>query len=170
MTDILVQRAKKGDAEAFAQLFAHYEVELYKMAYIYVGNEADALDVVQEVAYRSFKSIHSLQQTIYVKTWLIRITINCANDVLKKKGLPTATIHMEISEEYEEGLLEKWRLEDVMTILSKAEKDIVLLRFYQDYTIAQTAQILQLKLGTAKTILYRALKKLKQALEQEDDV
>lgn len=61
MQEILIQRAKKGDAEAFAQLFSQFEMDLYKMAYVYVGNEVDALDVVQEVAYRSFKYIHSLQ-------------------------------------------------------------------------------------------------------------
>ena len=86
MLEVLVNRAKNGDAEAFAQLFAQFEVDLYKMAYVYVGNEADALDVVQEVAYRSFKYIHSLQGATYIKTWLMRIAINCATDVLKRRG------------------------------------------------------------------------------------
>lgn len=54
-----------------------------------------------------------------------------------------------------------------MTRLTKEEKDVVLLKFYHDYTLQQTATILQLKLGTTKTILYRALKKLRKALEQE---
>ncbi|WP_053482427.1 hypothetical protein [Lysinibacillus sp. FJAT-14745] len=58
MQEIIVQRAKEGDAEAFAQLFSQFEIDLYKMAYVYVGNEADALDVVQEVAYSSFTYIH----------------------------------------------------------------------------------------------------------------
>ncbi|KOS63473.1 sigma-70 family RNA polymerase sigma factor [Lysinibacillus agricola] len=168
MQEILVQRAKEGDAEAFAQLFSQFENDLYKMAYVYVGNEADALDVVQEVAYRSFKYIHSLQSVTYIKTWLMRIAINCATDLLKKREqiLPCEA-ELEISEEPLEELPEKWALEDVMTKLTKEEKDVILLRFYHDYTLSQVAQVLQLKLGTAKTILYRALKKLKQALEQE---
>ncbi|MGE7694224.1 sigma-70 family RNA polymerase sigma factor [Lysinibacillus sp. NPDC094177] len=168
MQEILVQRAKEGDAEAFAQLFSQYEIDVYKMAYVYVGNEADALDVVQEVAYRSFKYIHSLQSVTYVKTWLIRIAINCATDLLKKRGeiLPFEA-GLEIIEEPLEELPEKWALEDVMTKLTKEEKDVILLRFYHDYTLSQVAHFLQLKLGTTKTILYRALKKLKQALEQE---
>ncbi|WP_053482426.1 sigma-70 family RNA polymerase sigma factor [Lysinibacillus sp. FJAT-14745] len=74
---------------------------------------------------------------------------------------------LEIIEEPFEEIPEKWVLEDVMTKLTKEEKDVILLRFYHDYTLSQVAQVLQLKLGTTKTILYRALKKLKQALEQE---
>ncbi|MFJ7734698.1 RNA polymerase sigma factor [Lysinibacillus sp. NPDC097287] len=168
MLEVLVKRVKDGDAEAFAQLFAQYEVDLYKMAYVYVGNEADALDIVQEVAYRSFKYIHSLQGATYIKTWLMRIAINCATDVLKKRGniMPYEEDFEESDEPFEE-LPEKWALEDVMTKLTKEEKDVILLRFYQDHTLQQTAAILQLKLGTTKTILYRALRKLRQVLEQE---
>ena len=163
-----IKRAKAGDAEAFAELFRQFEVDLYKMAYVYVGNETDALDVVQEVAYRSFKYIHSLQEVTYIKTWFIRITINCSTDLLKRRGdiLPYEENLDEGEEPYEE-LVEKWALEDVMIKLTKEEKDVVLLKYYQDYTLQQTATILQLKLGTTKTILYRALKKLRQALEQE---
>lgn len=168
MQEILIKRARDGDAEAFAQLFSQFEVELYKMAYVTVGNEADALDVVQEVAYRSFKYIHSLQDATYIKTWLMRIAINCATDVLKKRGLILSyESDLEDSEEPHEELPEKWALEDVMTKLTKDEKDVILLRFYHDYTLQQTATILQFKLGTTKTILYRALRKLRQALEQE---
>ncbi|MGE7114486.1 sigma-70 family RNA polymerase sigma factor [Lysinibacillus sp. NPDC047702] len=171
MQDTLVQRAKKGDAEAFAQLFSQFEIDLYKMAYVYVGNEVDALDVVQEVAYRSFKYIHSLQSSIHIKTWLIRITINCATDLLKKRGqfLPYEMDELEKGEEPHEKLPQKWVMEDIITRLSKEEKDVILLRFYNDYTLSQVSQTLQLKLGTTKTILYRALKKLKQALEQEEE-
>lgn len=166
--EMLIERSKDGDTEAFAQLFSQFEVELYKMAYVYVGNEADALDVVQEVAYRSFKYINSLQDATYIKTWLMRIAINCATDVLKKRGhVQPYEGDLQESDEPHEKLPEKWALEDVMTRLTKEEKDVILLRFYHDYTLQQTATILQLKLGTTKTILYRALRKLRQALEQE---
>lgn len=168
MLEILVTRAKNGDVEAFAQLFTQFEVELYKMAYVYVGNEEDALDVVQEVAYKSYKYIQSLQNATYIKTWLMRITINCATDVLKKRGLILPYEEdFEESDEPHAELSDKWALEDVMTKLTKEEKDVILLKFYHDYTLQQTATILQLKLGTTKTILYRALKKLRQALELE---
>ncbi|MBQ7241532.1 MAG: RNA polymerase, partial [Firmicutes bacterium] len=48
---------------------------MYRIAYIYVRNEADALDVMQEAAYRAFKNRASLKEAKYFRTWLIRITI-----------------------------------------------------------------------------------------------
>ena len=55
--DKLVRRAQKGHDAAFLTLFQQYEAYIYRMAYVYVQNENDALDIVQETAYRAFKSI-----------------------------------------------------------------------------------------------------------------
>ena len=56
----LFKKAQNGDDEAFLKLFQTYEKEVYRIAYIYVKNEEDALDIVQETAYRSFKNFNSL--------------------------------------------------------------------------------------------------------------
>ena len=74
----LVKKAQKGNDKAFLKLFQKYEEDIYRMAYVYVKNENDALDVVQEVAYRSFKKIDTLKNPEYLKTWLIKIAINCS--------------------------------------------------------------------------------------------
>lgn len=70
----------------------------------------------------------------------------------------------------EEQLDVKITLESVMHHLSKEEKDIVLLKYYEDYTFKQIAEALELKLGTIKTILYCALRKLRAALQEEGTV
>ncbi len=57
----LVHKAQKGNEKAFLKLFQQYEEDIYRMAFVYVKNESDALDVVQEVAYRSFKKINTLK-------------------------------------------------------------------------------------------------------------
>ena len=80
----LVRKAQKGDDEAFLKLFQTYEEELYRIAYLYVKNKEDALDVIQETAYRSFKNLNSLKNVEYFKTWLTKITINCAIDYIRK--------------------------------------------------------------------------------------
>ncbi len=91
------------------------------------------------------------------------MVINCAINLLKKREpIVEFELESELGEEPHEELPERWALEDVMTKLTKEEKDIILLRFYHDYTLSQVAQVLQLKSGTTKTILYRALKKLKR--------
>lgn len=81
----LVKKAQKGDDGAFYALFHQYEQDIYRMAFVYVKNQNDALDVVQETAYRSFKSIKTLKDPSLFKTWLIRIAVNCSLDVLRKR-------------------------------------------------------------------------------------
>ena len=164
----LIKRAKKGDAGAYERLFAQYEADLYRMAYVYMKNREDAMDVVQETAYRSFKYVHTLKEPAYFKTWLIRILINSAHDVLKKRPEEVVVEPHLFVVEMDEHIDVKITLEAVMHYLTKEEKDVILLKYYEDYTFEQIADVLQLKLGTAKTILYRALKKLKLALQQEE--
>ena len=161
----LIRRAQKGDADSYAQLFAKYEADLYRMAYVYSGRREDALDLVQEVAYRSFKYIHSLKDPRYVKTWLVRILINCANDFYKK--LPDAKEYEDDAFIEDEQVDVKVTLEAAMKYLTVDEKNIILLKYYEDWTVQQIADALDMKLGTVKTILYRALRKLRDALEKE---
>ncbi len=161
----LIRRAQKGDADSYAQLFAKYEADLYRMAYVYSGRREDALDLVQEVAYRSFKYIHSLKDPRYVKTWLVRILINCANDFYKKR--PDTKEYEDDAFIEDEQVDVKVTLEAAMKYLTVDEKNIILLKYYEDWTVQQIADVLDMKLGTVKTILYRALRKLRDALEKE---
>lgn len=57
----LIQKAQRGNDQAFLKIFQHYEADLYRMAYVHVKNPDDALDVVQEVAYQAFKKIGTLR-------------------------------------------------------------------------------------------------------------
>ncbi|HIX42402.1 MAG TPA: sigma-70 family RNA polymerase sigma factor [Candidatus Kurthia intestinigallinarum] len=161
----LVKQAQKGNDQAFLQLFQQYEQEIYKMAFIYVKNESDALDVVQETAYAAFKNIKKLREPQYVKTWLIKIAIRCAIDILRKQQ-KTVPLELDYStEEVEEQLDLQISLQDVMLCLNEHEKSIILLRFYEDMTIKEVAAALDIPLGSAKTILYRTLQKLRKRME-----
>ena len=80
----LVRKAQKGNAKAYLKLFQQYEEDIYRMAYVYVKNQDDSLDIVQEVAYQSFKKISTLKNPEYFKTWLMKITINCALNLINK--------------------------------------------------------------------------------------
>jgi RNA polymerase sigma-70 factor (ECF subfamily) len=82
----LIDKAKKkGNDKAFIKLFQQYEADIFRTAFMYVKNQNDTLDVVQETAYRSFKSIGNLKEPKYFKTWLIKIAISCALDMLRKQ-------------------------------------------------------------------------------------
>src|SRR5690606_14488129 len=128
-------------------------------AFVYVKNKDDALDVVQEVAYKSFKNLATLKNPEYVKTWLIKITINCAISLLNKnkKVVPLKPDYEQFIGEEEEDLPLTITLQDLISNLKEDEKSVVLLRFYQNFSFQEIAQVLGIPLGTAKSIVYRAL-------------
>ncbi|WP_390847348.1 sigma-70 family RNA polymerase sigma factor [Bacillus litorisediminis] len=161
----LVEKAQKGNHRAFLKLFSEFEHDIYRTAFVYVKNEADALDVVQETAYRSFKSIQKLKEPKYFKTWLIKIAISCSIDILRKqkKVVPfKPEVQEAILQDEEEDLPLSLSLQDLISILDNEEKNVIILRFYHDYSLKEVAETLEIPLGTAKTILYRSLKKLRK--------
>lgn len=160
----LFKKAQNGDDKAFLKLFQTYEKEVYRIAYIYVKNEEDALDIVQETAYRSFKNFNSLKEISYFKTWLIRITINCAIDHIRKSNNV-----IELIPEYEETLKHndediplKLTLNELINTLDENEKSVIILKYYYDYTFKEISKTLKIPLGSGKSILYRALNKLRK--------
>lgn len=88
MADIKkVLKAKKGNHKAFQDLMEEEKIKLYKIAYVYMKNEDDALEVFQETVYKAFISIKNLKDERYFSTWIIRILINTAFDLLEKKKI-----------------------------------------------------------------------------------
>ncbi len=171
MINQLVKKAQKGDERAYITLFKQYEADIYRMAYVYVKNQEDALDIVQETAYKSFSQIKTLKNPAYFKTWLIRIAINNALSHLRKEK---KVIHLK--PEYAETLPTNEKedvslqitLKGLIEGLDDNEKSVVLLRFYADHTISEISDILDIPLGTVKTILYRSLEKLRMQMKRED--
>lgn len=160
----LVKKAQKGNDKAFLKLFKLYEKDIYRVAYVYVKNVEDALDVVQDVAYQSFKSIETLQKPEYFKTWLMKITINSAiNQIRKNQRVVQLKPELEVllSTENKDFTL-SLSIQELINILEEDEKSVILLRFFQDHTLKEISEILEIPLGTAKSILYRALNKLRK--------
>ena len=160
----LVKKAQKGNDKAYLTLFQQYEADIYRMAYVYVKNKDDALDLVQEVAYQSFKKIGTLKNPEYLKTWLMKITINCALNLLNtnKKVIPLSLGFEVLTGAEDEDIALTLSLQELIDTLKEDEKSIILLKYYDDRTLKEISEILEIPLGTAKSILYRALDKLRQ--------
>lgn len=166
----LVKKAQKGDDKAFIKLFQQYEEDIYRMAYVYVKNESDALDVVQEVAYRSFKKIETLKNPEYFKTWLIKIAITCSIDLVRKNKNV-----VQLKPEYDEYISFEDEdiplsitLQELLDQLNEDEKSIVILKFYEGYSFKEIADLLNMPIGSAKSVLYRALGKLRKQFKEAD--
>lgn len=165
----LVKKAQKGNDKAYLKLFQHYEEFVYRTAFIYVKNKEDALDIVQETAYQSFKSIGNLREPKYFKTWLIKIAMNCSLNMLRQQK-KIVLIKPEMAEQLEKGGEEdiplSVTLHDLLDTLDTNEKNVIILKYYYDYTIQTIAEMIDLPLGSTKTILYRGLSKLRKNLKK----
>lgn len=170
----LIIRAKHGDPNAFQDLIDADKEKLYRMAFIYMGNEEDALEVFQETIYKAFKAISTLQDNQYYSTWMTRILINTALALLKRKQkvIPISPEVLENHASTDQGQLEdQLDLLQALDTLEEKYKSVLLLRFYKDYTIRQIAEVLDIPEGTVKTHIHRALSILRQKLKgaYEDD-
>ena len=167
----LVKKAQKGNDKAYLMLFQQYEADIYRMAYVYVKNKEDALDLVQEVAYQSFKKISTLKNPEYFKTWLMKITINCALNLINtnKKVIPLNSNFEVLTVFEDKDIALTLSLDKVIDTLKEDEKSVILLKYYDDRTLKEISEILDIPLGTAKSVLYRALDKLRQNLKEVDN-
>ncbi|QFT91130.1 RNA polymerase sigma factor SigV [Bacillus sp. THAF10] len=166
----LVKKAQKGNDKAFLKLFQEYEEDIYRMAYVFVKNQNDALDVVQEVAYQSFKKLHTLKKPEFFKTWLMKITMNVATNIVRrnKKIVHLNPGYEEFMGTENEDMTLSISLKELIEALDEDEKSIVLLRYYHNHTFKEISELLEIPLGTAKSILYRALNKLRKQFKEGD--
>ena len=159
---------KRMNAEAIQkkveeQVLDSYEA-MYRLAYTYVKNEDDALDIVQESVYKAIKYAGRIRQEQHIRTWLWRIVMNTAVDFIRKN-------HREIAEEQmedvgKEDVYQDFDTIEALEILDEREKTVVVLRFFEDQKLDDIARILNENTSTVKTVLYRSLKKLKIRLTE----
>ena len=146
------------------QFIADYK-KLYRLAYSYVHNENDALDIVQESAYKAIKNSSSLQQVQYAGTWIYRIVINESIQFLRKQKQQTVPLY-EVDGEAEDTYTDL-DLRRALEQLEPLDKTVVVLRFFEGLQLNQIAQMIDENLNTVKSRLYRSLKKLKLSLADE---
>ncbi len=146
------------------QFIADYK-KLYRLAYSYVHNENDALDIVQESAYKAIKNSSSLKNVQYAGTWIYRIVINESIQFLRKQKQQTVPLY-EVDGEAEDTYTDL-DLRRALEQLEPLDKTVIVLRFFEGLQLNQIAQMLDENLNTVKSRLYRSLKKLKLSLADE---
>lgn len=155
----------KKDKESIIHemLIENYD-KYYRIAFGYVHKEEDALDIVQEGAYKAIFHAEKLKQPEYADTWICRIMMNEAVEFLRKNN--RNQIELEDYETGREASYEDIDLMKAIDALSQNERAVVQLRYFEDMTLQQVSQIVGENLSTVKSRLYRALSKLKISLEE----
>lgn len=138
--------------------------QLYRFAYLYLRSEASALEAVDETVFLAYKNIRKLREPQYFKTWITRILINVCKKELKRSK---RTAPMEEAPEQSHEDMDSLPLKEAIAKLPSDLQIIINLRYFNDYTLVETAEILKLPQGTVATRQRRALALLRLELEVE---
>lgn len=160
------KRGRFMTAKQFARRMEESQAKFYRLAYCYVKNEHDALEIVSEAAYRGFIHLGRLEKPEFFDTWMSRIVINCACDLLKKQNRfdfhePDDSLP---AKEEELSVDDRLDLYQALDALSPDEKSLIILKYFEDRSFREISSILKLPESTVKTRLYRVIGKLRTAM------
>ncbi len=173
---------RNGNQLAFRVLVERHSRSVFRLAYRMSGNEQDAEDLVQETFLRAYKQINKFDGRSAFSTWLYRICTNCSLDLLRsRKSRKEIKVkhHGEQSQDWLEavaapqpgperltqsGQMAKL-LEPALNQLSEMERTAFILRHYEGCDIDEIAQTLGVQANAAKHSVFRAVQKLRRALE-----
>lgn len=162
--EYLVSQSKKGDKNAFSLLIEIYEDRLYKTAWGMLQDSEDASDALQNCVLKAYLSMNSLRNDLYFKYWINRILINSCCDILRHRK---KVIYMQdvdgigVFDAYDDSTLD---VRDAMGKLEEKYRWILSLRYYEDLSYEEISETLSCPIGTVKSRLNFALKKLREAM------
>ena len=149
--------------EQFLELYEPVYKDMYRLAYYYLGNAQDAEDVVGETVLKAYEKFASLRKKEAFKSWIFTILVNQCMTFLRKKTVKGTS---ELIEEpsFESSMEDKAVVEELLSVLSEEERQIVVLSVFGGYKGEEIARILHIKHSTVRTKYRRTLKKMERYL------
>ena len=177
----LVAAFQHGDASAFDELVSRWDRRIHGAIYRVVGADEDTRDLCQEAFLKAYRGLSTFKREARFSSWLYQIALNVCRDRLRRRRGKTALSLDDVEEGRDGGLrtvspspLElveardlRHLVEDAMATLSAEEREVVILKEYQELTFPEIAEALEVPLSTVKTRLYRGLAQLRHRLERQ---
>jgi len=166
----LIHRCRAGDQEAHFKIYKLYSRAMYNVGYRITGSEEDAEDVLQEAFISAFKNLASYRGDASFGSWIKRIVVNKAINLLKKRKLEMMQDNEEfdvpIEEEEEEYLpeLSVNKVKHCIDLLPDGYRSVLSLYLIEGYDHQEIAEIMGITESTSKSQLNRAKNKLKELL------
>jgi len=181
--ETLAERAQSGAPEPFSELVRRFQRPVYSLLVRLVRDRGLAEDLAQEAFVRAWRKISSYDTSRPFRSWMFKIAHNLAIDELRRRQLETVPIeepesdgldllgrlHDQTAQDPGERLdrvraLE--HLEEALSRLRPAYREVILLRFREGLAYEEIAEIMELPLGTVKTHIFRARKELVEAVTE----
>jgi RNA polymerase sigma-70 factor (ECF subfamily) len=161
-----------GNEQAFKELVHHYQAQLYRFVWRQVRDHSEAADLCQKVFVQVFLKAASYRAESSFRTWLYQIALNqCRNHFRSRKrerleevdidSLPTSD---GVANDLVESAQESRRLRATIEALPPKQRETLELRFYQDCTFVEIAEIMGCPVGTAKANYHHAITSLRKCM------
>jgi RNA polymerase sigma-70 factor (ECF subfamily) len=162
----ILERCRAGDLDAYRRIYERYEQPLLRTAWRMLGRRQEAEDAVQETFLKLYRSLASYRHGSVFSTFLFRILINTCTDMLRKRR------HVEFADWDAEALPAapgtdapvSAHLAQAVDRLPGRMKTCFLLNAVEEFTLRETAEMLSINIGSVKTNVHRARKKLRSWL------
>ncbi len=165
---LLIKQAKNGDKEALLKLVIAQKTDYYKLAYVYMKNEDDALDAIQDMIVILYENIHKLKKDDSFYSWSKTILVNSCKNILKKnkKIVSLEAVKEEDGYEVYNNPEDKIVLEKYLSKLSPKHQEVIRLRYFLDLDYETIGEILKVPLGTVKSRINIAMGNLRKSMER----
>ncbi|HHY72569.1 MAG TPA: sigma-70 family RNA polymerase sigma factor [Bacillus bacterium] len=143
---------------------------VYRLAFSYVKNAENALDIVQDSIHKALSSLATLKSEEAMKSWFYRIVVNTSLDFLRKQKRIQLVDDktLEFYSPTSEDVYPDVDLEKALEELPYAFRTVVVLRYFEDLKIEEIAEVMNENISTIKTRLYQALRKLR--IQMSNDI
>ncbi len=160
--ELLVKKAKQGDAEAFISLIEQSKLSMYGVARGFLDNPEDVADAMSETVLDCFEKIGSLRQDAYFKTWMIRILINNCKDILGKQKRCVSMEEAPEPESREGSGMQEFN--ELIEPLKDQDRSIFTLYYVYGMKVKEIASYMEMKENTVATRLKRGRETLRKEM------
>ena len=170
----LVERARKGDHDAFAELARAAVVRLDRAARLILRDPELARDAVQDGLIRAWRDLPGLRDPDAFDGWLHRLTVNACLDLARRRRrrpieVELSPIHHPAIADASAGVARRDLVDNVLRSLDPDGRAIVVLHYYLGLPLTEVAATLRIPVGTVKSRLHHALGAMRIAITTEAD-
>lgn len=155
----------KSEADIRHILQTHGDA-LYRTAFLLLGNQADVQDTLQEVLLRFFEKAPAFSTAEHERAWLLHVTTNCCMDCLRFRKKHTY-VDLSLLQEYLAAPEQQSHIEELYALPAKW-KSVLILHYFEGYSVAEIAQIMKLSESAVKKRLQRGREALKLAITETE--
>ncbi|OJD51853.1 RNA polymerase subunit sigma [Bacillus sp. 4048] len=173
----LIQLTLSGNKEAYGELYDKTIQEVYKTAYFLIGDKTDVDDVVQEIYIQLYESLRKYDGEKPFRPWLIGLAIKQIHSYRRKRWMRLRIIkkaeeqRKPVQIDFSNDVVSKISNQKLIELIHKLPyklKQVIILRYLHDYTQEEVAHILHIPIGTVRSRIHAALKKLRQKEQVEE--